>query len=182
MIFGPITVADKNNDSCVIRSLSQEDGAALTSFVEQGVQETPHFPWAPGESELASDNAAEYILEFEHDERRLLLGAFRDARLIGLIELSNYGDYEKTRHRGTAGSAMLGEARGIGLGKKLLQTAIATARELGYEQLEATTATVNEAAISSLRSSGFQEYGMIPHRRKNEDGSYVDELRFVKWL
>jgi hypothetical protein len=29
---------------------------------------------------------------------------------------------------------------------------------------------------------GFQEYGMIPHKRKNDDGSYVDELRFVKWL
>lgn len=182
MIYGPKAIADKNNDSCIFRSLNQQDADALTEFLEQCVQETPYFPWAPGESELTSDNAAEYILDFENAERRLLLGAFRNGRLIGLNELSNYGNYENRRHRSTTGTAMLEEARGIGLGKKLTQAVIDTARELGYEQLEATTATDNEASIANLRSLGFQEYGSIPHRRKNEDGSYVDELRFVKWL
>ena len=55
-------------------------------------------------------------------------------------------------------------------------------KEAGYEQLESNAAKDNILSIGFLRNAGFQEYGMIPHKKKNKDGSYVDELRFVKWL
>ena len=86
------------------------------------------------------------------------------------------------RHRSAVGGGLLKEAQGRGLGKKLTLAIAAAAKEIGYEQLEAATATDNEVSSANLRSMGFQVYGMIPHKRKNDDGSYVDELRFVKWL
>ena len=182
MIYRPEQIIDKKGESCVFRSLKQEDADALIRFVEQGSLESPYFPWAPGETELTADNAAEYIFDFENDSRRLLLGAFREGKLIGLIELSNMGKWKGMLHRCTGGIGLLREAQGRGLGKKLTLAIAAAAKEVGYEQLESTTSTNNIAASNNLRSTGFQEYGMIPHKRKNKDGSYTDELRFVKWL
>jgi L-amino acid N-acyltransferase YncA len=182
MIYRPEEIIDRKGDTCVFRSLHQEDADELIRFVEQGAQETIFFPWAPGETDLTADNAAEYIISFENDKRRLLLGAFRGSRLIGLNELSNFGKWESMRHRCTTGAAMLKESQGRGLGKKLTLAVVAPAKEVGYEQLEASTATINKAGAGNLRSMGFQECGMTPHKKKNKDGSYIDELRFVKWL
>ncbi len=183
MIYSPEEITDREGVSCVFRSLKQEDAEELIKFVEQGAQESPFFPWAPGETRLTADNAEEYILDFESDPRILLLGAFRDGRLIGLNELSDMGEWgESMRHRCLLGAGLLKEAQGKGLGKKLMLTSISTAKEIGFEQVECTSATDNAASCGNLRSIGFQEYGMIPHKRKNKDGSYTDELRFVKWL
>ena len=120
MIYRPEEITDKKGESCVFRSLKPEDADALIRFVEQGTQESPYFPWAPGETELTAENAAEYILNFENDRRRLLLGAFRDGRLLGLNELSDMGEWGKSmRHRSAVGGGLLKEAQGRGLGKKL---------------------------------------------------------------
>lgn len=182
MIYRPEEITDRKGDAFVFRSLHQEDADELIRFIEQGAKESPFFPWAPGETRLTAENAAEYIVAFENDKRRLLLGAFRDNRLIGLNELSNYGDWESMQHRCTAGAALLKEYLGRGLGKILTLAVVAPAKEVGYEQLECSTSTDNKPAAGNLRSMGFQEYGMVPHKRKNKDGSYVDELRFVKWI
>ena len=182
MIYTPKEITDKKGETVIFRSLGREDADELMRFVDQGSSESPFFPWAPGETLLTADNAEEYILDFENDPRRLMLGAFRDGRLIGLDELSNKGDWESMRHRCATGAGVLKEAWGRGLGKKLTLAVAAAAKEVGYEQLEACAAADNEASVATLRSIGFEEYGMIPHKRKNKDGSYVDELRFVKWL
>ena len=182
MIYEPVEVTDKKGQSCIFRSLRQEDADTLIQFVEQGAKETPYFPWTPGETELTADNAAEYILAFENDSRKLLLGAFEGDRLVGLNELSGMGEWESLRHRCMVGGGLLNEARGRGLGRKLTLTIAEVAKEIGYEQLEASSVTDNNISIENLRGMGFQQYGMIPHKRKNKDGSYMDELRFVKWL
>ena len=182
MIFTPKEVVDKKGDTCIFRSLDPGDADELMRFVEQGSQESPYFPWAPGETDLTASNVVEYISEFKNDERRLLLGVFMGSRLIGLEELSNYGKWKSMRHRCTSGTALLKEAQGRGLGKKVTLAVIDVAREIGYEQIESSVATDNEASTANLLSMGYEEYGMIPHKKKDENGLYVDERRFVKWL
>ena len=182
MIYGPEEIIDKKGESFVLRSLKQEDRDSLISFIAQGARESSYFPWAPGETELTADNAGEYILEFENDSRKLLLGTFGDGRLIGLEEFSGLGEWESMRHRCLMGAGFLKENQGRSLGTKMVLAAAAAVKEAGYEQLESNAAKDNILSIGFLRNAGFQEYGMIPHKKKNKDGSYVDELRFVKWL
>ena len=182
MIYKPEEVIDKRGEACIFRSLDAKDADELIRFVEQGSSESPFFPWAPGETALTVENTEEYITDFEKDDRRLLLGVFRGSRLIGLDEISNYGSWESMRHRCTSGTAVLREAQGRGLGRKLTMAVIDAAREAGYEQLESSVATDNEASSQNLIRLGFEEYGISPHKKKNRDGSYVDERRFVKWL
>ena len=183
MIYKPEEITDKKGETCIFRSLRREDADELVRFVEQGSRETPYFPWASGVTELTAENAPEYIQKFEDNGRTLLLGAFREGRLLGLNELVDLGEWgEGLRHRAAVGGCILNEAKGRGLGKKLTLAIAAAAKEIGYEQLEANSATDNIISCQNLRGMGFQEYGMIPHKQKNKDGSYVDELRFVKWL
>ena len=182
MIYKAEEVTDKRGDKYILRSLSARDAAALITFVDTASAESPFFPWSPGDTALNAGNAEEYILEFEKDGRRLLLGAFRDGELQGLTEMSNYGAWEKALHRCTIGTGVLGAARGRGIGKKLTVVLFPVAKAAGYEQVEVTTSVKNEISYRNLMSMGFQEYGVIPHKMKFPDGTYSDEHIMVKWL
>ena len=182
MIYRAEEATDKRGDKYTVRSLSAGDSAALMKFVDTASSESPFIPWSPGDTALNAGNADEYILEFEKDDRRLLLGAFRDGELLGLTELSNYGSWEKALHRCTVGAGVLRSAWGRGLGRKLIESLFPAARGAGYEQMEASVAVSNEASYRNLLGMGFQEYGIIPHKMKYPDGTYSDERRMVKWL
>ncbi len=166
MIFGPEEIIDKKGESFIVRSLKRDDRDLLISFITQGARESLYFPWAPGETELTVDNAGEYILDFENDSRKLLLGAFRDGRLIGLEEFSGVGNWKSMRLRCLLGAGFLKENKGSGMGTRMLMTAVAALKEAGYEQLESNAATDNILSINFHRNMDFQEYGMIPHKKK----------------
>ena len=60
---------------------------------------------------------------------------------------------------------LLREARGAGLGRRLLQRAIAFARGTGYTRIELTTASVLANAIAMYRRQGFTPIArVIPSR------------------
>ncbi|MBL8152127.1 MAG: GNAT family N-acetyltransferase [Blastocatellia bacterium] len=52
---------------------------------------------------------------------------------------------------------LVGNVRGKGLGKKMLNHAITRARELGFEKIELETASVLKEAISLYTSYGFKK-------------------------
>ena len=182
MIYKPKEVTDKKGDVLVLRSLEADDADTLTEFVKKGDAESPFFPWAPGETDLTALNATEYICEFKKDERRILIGLFKDSRLLSLIELSNFGKWESMLHRSTIGMAVLREAQGRGLSRIMLHAAMDAARAAGYEQMESNAATNNESSFAALTRFGFEKYGISPHKKKNKDGTYLDEWRLVKWI
>lgn len=182
MRYEPEERTDRTGNGCVIRSLKAEDAIELLRFVDAGASETPFFPWAPGETDLTAENGAEYICEFEKGERKLLLGAFRNNKLIGLAELAAISSRESMRHRCAAGIALLKEAQGIGLSGILMHAVFEAAEKAGFEQMEASIARNNSASAGAAKALGYQEYGMIPHKKKNKDGTYLDERWFVKWL
>ena len=64
--------------------------------------------------------------------------------------------------------------RGFGLGRELTETAIAVARELGYEQIRLDTAPEMGAAQELYRSLGFRE--IEPYRENPIDGARYLEL------
>jgi len=84
-------------------------------------------------------------------------------RVIGFISAVFY---KSLLHRG--GSALINELvvdatqRGKGVGRRLLDEAIAEAQVRGMDEVEVSTAFGNEAAIRLYRSAGFmEEYLML---------------------
>ncbi len=89
-----------------------------------------------------------------------MLAAFVQERLIGNVSLNPVGEAEKLRHRATVGLGVLQKYWGLGLGKRLLETVLALAPSLGYEQVELE---VLETAFR-LRDGGYEDETLMFYR------------------
>jgi len=93
-----------------------------------------------------------------HPDLRLV--AERDGAVVGWAALSP----ESTRHcyRGVAGVSIYvaGEARGAGLGRKLLDELVERSERAGYWTLTAGVFPENEVSLRLHRACGFREVGV----------------------
>jgi len=113
-----------------------------------------------------------------------MLGAFADdGTLLGYIGFERE-TRAKLRHKGAIISMFVAStARGQGLGARLLDEAVAQARQLaGLEQLWLSVTRSNDSARQLYLRAGFVSYGVEPHAIK-DGGRYFDKefmvLRFV---
>jgi ribosomal protein S18 acetylase RimI-like enzyme len=78
-------------------------------------------------------------------------------------------------HIGTLGLGIIGEYRGQGIGKALMQAAIAQARASGLTRIELTVRGSNLKAQTLYRNLGFVDEGR-KERGARVDGEYEDVL------
>lgn len=81
---------------------------------------------------------------------------------------------EGFRHVGKLGVGMLPEARGTGLGRRLMEAAIEAARRRGMERIELEVFASNTRAIALYERLGFVREG-LKRRVRKIDGRYDDE-------
>jgi ribosomal protein S18 acetylase RimI-like enzyme len=87
----------------------------------------------------------------------------------------------RNRHVGRLHLSVAAEARGQGLGKRLMEAAMAAAWSVGIEKLSLAVFAENQRAIALYKSCGFVEEG----RRKGEfrvGGRAVDDLLMARWV
>jgi ribosomal protein S18 acetylase RimI-like enzyme len=82
---------------------------------------------------------------------------------------------EGFRHVGRLGIGMLPEVRGRGLGRRLMQAALAAARERGMERIELEVFASNARAIALYEGLGFVREG-FKRRVRKLDGRYDDDV------
>lgn len=78
-------------------------------------------------------------------------------------------------HCGILGMGVLKDYRGKGIGKVLLNTAIAKAEEKGLERIELDVYSANKTAVYLYKKLGFEAEGIKKKARKI-DGEYYDIL------
>jgi ribosomal protein S18 acetylase RimI-like enzyme len=107
-------------------------------------------------------------------------GAFENGSLIGVVTLFPDGK-RKMKHRASIFAMYVAaEARGKGVGKRLVETAIEQARELGrIEQVHLQVVTSNESAKRLYSSLGFEVYGLEKRALRIGDTYYDEELRVL---
>ena len=107
-------------------------------------------------------------------------GAFDNGSLVGVVTLFPEGK-RKMKHRASIFAMYVSESvRGQGVGKRLVEAAIAQARELGgIEQIHLQVVTSNESAIRLYSSLGFEVYGLEKRALRIEDTYYDEELRVL---
>jgi ribosomal protein S18 acetylase RimI-like enzyme len=107
--------------------------------------------------------------------------AVENERVLGWADISSAGN-PRLSHRGFLGMGLLPEARGQGLGERLLAQALKHAREeTALEKVELLVFTSNIAAIGLYRKFGFEDIGVIRHFRKL-DNIYFDCLEMELFL
>jgi RimJ/RimL family protein N-acetyltransferase len=106
-----------------------------------------------------------------------VFGAFpEDGSLVGAAGIAG-ADRRKQRHRLFIwGVYVTPEARGNGVGGRLIQACLAHARQVpGVRQVHLTVASHNAAAIAMYKRCGFVRYGVDPRALILPDGREIDE-------
>lgn len=94
--------------------------------------------------------------------------------VVGWCDVERHGR-EGFRHAGRLGIGIVAEARGRGLGRRLMTEAIDAARRNGMERIELEVFASNTRAVALYESLGFAREG-LKRRARKLDGAYDDDL------
>lgn len=106
--------------------------------------------------------------------------AFEGGRLVGHVSVQRER-HPVTRHVGSLAIAVASDARGRGIGRRLMTEAIAWSKQAGVEKLVLSVYPYNEAAIALYRSFGFVEEGRLARHSRKSYG-YEDEILMAAWI
>jgi L-amino acid N-acyltransferase YncA len=153
--------------AAVVRDLRPEDWPAVHAIYEDGIRSGD----ATFETELPSWEA----WDAAHTGLRLV--AELDGSVAGWAALSEYSSRCCYRGVGEVSVYVGDAARGVGLGRLLLEQLVERSEQAGYWTLTAGVFPENEASLRLHRTCGFRELGV--HKRLGELGGV---WRDVVWL
>ena len=157
----------------LIRQLRRGDAEAYRSLRLSGLAESPE---AFG-SDFATESASPVDVFAKTVETLYVAGAFDGERLVAVAGFRQL-EREKTRHRGDIwGVYVAPEARGKGVGRRLLEHVLEHARGR-VEQVHLSVTTTNTPAVALYEHLGFARYGTEPRALLVND-RYLDEHLMV---
>ena len=113
-------------------------------------------------------------------DQELHLLAFEGSRLVGHVTVQRER-HPVTQHVASLAIAVAADARGRGIGRRLMDEAIAWATRMGIEKLVLSVYPHNEAAIALYRACGFVEEGRLARHSRKSYG-YEDEILMAAWI
>lgn len=141
---------------------SVEAGASVGFMLPYSAQQARTF-WSSVADAVAGDRAT-------------LFGAFIGERLIGCVLLARE-TMPNQKHRGDIRKLLVHTAeRRRGIGRQLMDAAVAEAKALRLELLVLDTAT--EAAEKLYDQTGWTRVGIVPNFARNPDGSRGDTVYY----
>lgn len=101
-----------------------------------------------------------------------------DAQIVGWCDIVRQ-ERETRAHCGTLGMGLLPDWRGQGIGRRLIETAIAAAWERGFKRIELTVNAGNEPAERLYRAVGFTVEGRFRQAARFGE-AYLDVIAMAR--
>ncbi len=162
-----------------IRELTEADAEPYRALRLRALREDPEGFGTTYEEAAARtlEHTASRLRATAESSDDVTLGAFDGETLVGMVTLIR-DDGAKDRHKASVFAMYVAEEeRGRGIGRALMETAIAHARQIvGLEQLHLAAVTTNAPARHLYLSLGFLTYGIEPHALKQGDRYWDEEL------
>ncbi|HEV2148803.1 MAG TPA: GNAT family N-acetyltransferase [Longimicrobiaceae bacterium] len=144
-----------------IRVLDAGDAPVYVELRLRALREHPE-AFATSYEEERARSLAEAARKVAPGPEHVTLGAFDGDRLVGMATLVRPGK-AKMRHRASIAAMYVApEAQGRGLGRALLDRALAVAGEWGVSEVSLMVTVGNDAARSLYAGAGFVPYGVEP--------------------
>jgi phosphinothricin acetyltransferase len=154
-------------DSPAVRDLREDDWPAVRAIYEEGIRS--------GDATFETEPPAWEEWDAAHPALRLV--AERGGSVVGWAALSRSSSRYCYRGVGQVSVYVAEAARGVGIGRLLLERLVAYSEAAGYWTLGARIFPENEASLRLHRACGFRELGV--HERLGESGGV---WRDVVWL
>jgi ribosomal protein S18 acetylase RimI-like enzyme len=163
----------------LIRRLIPADAAAFFTLRLAGLRESPSAFGSSYEEECGTPLST-IEARLAADSGRNMFGAFDGDELVGLVAVGRETAL-KIRHKGYIRAMYVAEAyRGRGVGRRLMEHALAFAATMpGVQRLTISVTAGNAAATELYESMGFKEFGREP-KSMIVDGLYYDEIMMAR--
>ena len=176
-MFRPTTVVLRDGRKAVIRRARPRDAKPVIDHVNAVAAEGIYLLT----ERLALTPKEERVVFRKHDAvTAIYLVAVEEDEILGTATFSR-GIPTKSRHVASLGIILRKDARGIGLGRALMQAGIDWARSVGVQKLTLGVFDSNTAARALYRRLGFVQEGRLKGHAIIR-GKPVDELRLSLWL
>lgn len=166
----------RNGERLALRSLQAQDAQQAICVCKATAGETLYMMRYPDEWTMPLEKEEAFIKATADDPKALMLGAFREGKLVGMSNFAPVHPADRARHRAGLGICILKACWGQGIGTAMMQILIDAARETALEQLELDVVSTNESAIRLYKRFGFTEFGRHPRMMKYRDGTYADTI------
>jgi L-amino acid N-acyltransferase YncA len=161
----------------VIRRATVDDATAISSIWEAVCAERIH---TAVNRAFSPQQEREYIASLS--DREGLFVAEKDGEVVGLQSLDRWAKYtDSFDHVGVAGTFLLPESRGRGIGRRLAAHTFDFARAKGYEKIVVYVRAGNAAARAFYARLGFNAKGTL-ERQVKIDGHHEDEILMELFL
>lgn len=171
-------VAVVQADAPTIRRLERDDVEAFREIRLRGLKEEPT-AFAMSFDEEAAEDADVVAARLAPSADRLVLGAFLGDALVGVVGLAREAE-RKRRHVALLwGMYVIPEGRGEGVGRRLVEEALAEARGMdGVRQVNLSVNARNAPALSLYVAAGFAAFG-VERAYLVVDGEEHDEVHMA---
>ena len=144
----------------LIRALTPEDAPAFQALRLRGLRECPE-AFASSHEEEVGTLPTEIERRLKPKPDSAIIGAFRDGELLALTGVQREGMAKLAHKAFIWGVYVAPEARGSGVGRKVVGHALNYAAEsLGVRQVNLGVNTKNTAAVALYGKLGFVQYGL----------------------
>jgi ribosomal protein S18 acetylase RimI-like enzyme len=159
-----------------VRVAKPEDGPAVARVRNAVVAERR---FTAVDAPVTPESEVAYIASF--GPRSVMFVAEADGEVRGLQTLEPFCAFLRSMdHVGVAGTLVVDEWRGRGVGKALWDATRRFAAEHGYEKVLIYVRAGNDRALRFYRGLGFRDVG-VARRQVLIDGVYEDEV-FLEWF
>lgn len=165
-------------EEIIIRQLELTDAQKLLTCLSEIDATAPYMLYENNERQWNVEIASTVIEQ--GNQLGTILGAFDTDKLVGYLLLQG-SPLAKIRHSAQIVLGLCAEYRGQGLGTKLLEAALAYAKEAKLTRLELSVLPVNTSAYHLYQKLGFVTEG-IRKAAVLQDGELMDEIILAKLL
>jgi phosphinothricin acetyltransferase len=158
----------------IIRPATEHDAEAVAAIYNHGIAERQ----ATFETRPRRPNEIAGWLE---EGRPFLVATDEDGRILGFARVSAYSIRKAYAGVGEHGVYVSPDARGQGVGLRLMNALADAAEQAGYHKLTSRVFTTNHASLALHRAAGFREVGIQRHHGRLE-GEWKDTMLVERLL
>ena len=172
----------KNGQILTIAPAVIEDAEEFAQYVNKIKYETRFLSMDEEDGKYTANSQAKWIETTFSDNRKIILLAKLNNKIIGMGNFSPISSKFRFKHRCDMGISVLKEYWGLCIASEIMKIIIEKAKEVGFEQIELQVVETNEPARHLYTKFGFYETGYINNGMKYTDGTYAKLILMQKDL